>query len=138
MYEDEVAAVVAVRKEEIEADLALARTGLRRAQGDVRDYERQVQVCEALLGLVPRPADGNAADDSMTLHRAMEMVLREAPGRMLRAGDLAAHINERRLYRMRDGRPVEAQQIHARTNNYPHLFTKRGTFITLVEEDHEL
>lgn len=50
----------------------------------------------------------------------------------LRAGDLAARINSRRLYRMRDGRPVEAQQIHARVNNYSDLFEKEGTFIRLA------
>jgi hypothetical protein len=49
----------------------------------------------------------------------------------MRAGDLAAQVNGRGLYRMRDGRPVEAQQIHARVGQYPHVFNKQGTFITL-------
>jgi hypothetical protein len=34
---------------------------------------------------------------------------------------------------MRDGRPVEAQQIHARVGQYPHLFIREGTFIKLAE-----
>jgi hypothetical protein len=63
----------------------------------------------------------------------MAEVLRSAPAGMLRAGDLAAGIERRRLYRMRDGRPVEAQQIHARVGHYPHLFAKEGTFIRLAE-----
>lgn len=50
----------------------------------------------------------------------------------MRAVDLAAEIDRRKLYRMRDGRPVEAQQIHARVGNYPHLFTRNGTFIRLI------
>ena len=45
----------------------------------------------------------------------------------------AAVINSQRLYRMRDGRPVEAQQIHARVGQYPHLFIREGTFIKLAE-----
>ena len=69
---------------------------------------------------------------AMTLHDAMEVVLRDAAHGM-RAGDLASEITRRRLYRMRDGRPVEAQQIHARVGNYPHLFKKVGTFIHLAD-----
>ena len=65
------------------------------------------------------------------LHEAMAEVLRTAPERMMRAGDLAAAIERRGLYRMRDGRPVEAQQIHARVGHYGTLFTKEGTFIKL-------
>jgi hypothetical protein len=34
---------------------------------------------------------------------------------------------------MRDGRPVEAQQIHARVGHYPNLFAKEGTFIKLAD-----
>jgi hypothetical protein len=69
----------------------------------------------------------------MTLHDAMAEVLRGEPGRMLRAGDLAREIERRRLYRMRDGRPVESQQIHARVNHYDEVFTKEGTFIKLID-----
>jgi len=32
---------------------------------------------------------------------------------------------------MRDGRKVEAQQIHARVGHYPELFEREGTFIKL-------
>jgi hypothetical protein len=67
------------------------------------------------------------------LHDAMIEVLQSTPERMLRAGDLAAEINRRRLYQMRDGRPVEAQQMHAHLGQYPHLFAKEGTYIGLVQ-----
>ncbi len=40
-------------------------------------------------------------------------------------------IARRGLYAMRDGRAVEAQQIHARVGQYPELFGKGGTLITL-------
>ncbi len=69
----------------------------------------------------------------MTLHEAMAEVLRTTHEHMLRAGDLAAEVDRCGLYKMRDGRPVEAQQIHARVGHYQHLFTKVGTFITLAE-----
>lgn len=52
----------------------------------------------------------------------------------MRAADLTAEINRRGLYRMRDGRAVETQQVHARVTHYPHLLAKAGTFITLAPQ----
>ena len=42
------------------------------------------------------------------------------------ASELAAQIDHRGLYKMRDGRRVEAQQIHARVGHYPDLFGRDG------------
>lgn len=67
----------------------------------------------------------------VTLHVAMQMVLADAPNRMMRPADLAAAIHARGLYRTRDGRAVETQQIHARVGNYENLFAREGTFIKL-------
>jgi hypothetical protein len=39
---------------------------------------------------------------------------------------LADAVNERGLYRKRDGSPVEVNQVHARTSNYEALFEKNG------------
>ena len=50
----------------------------------------------------------------MKLHDAMIKVLKADPLGMMRAVHLAAAINERGLYRMGDGRPVEGQQVSAR------------------------
>ena len=68
----------------------------------------------------------------MTLHDAMAAVLERAPGQMMRAGDIAAEIERRGLYRMQNGRPVEAQQIRARVGHYGERLTKEGTFIKLL------
>lgn len=68
----------------------------------------------------------------MTLHEAMREVLRSAPGRRMSPRDLCEQINRRGLYRMRDGRPVEVQQIHARCGNYPQLFRRVAGDIELV------
>lgn len=67
----------------------------------------------------------------MTLHEAMLAVLRTAPGARMTARELCDQINRRGLYRMRDGRPVEIQQIHARAGNYSHLFVRVGDGIAL-------
>ena len=129
-FEPEIRSVVTAHLDEIVADLEQARHDLAHRRGQVADLDRRVAQLEGLLALVE--ADPSSAgvrpNDGMTLHQAMVEVLRDAEHGM-RAGDLAAEINRRRLYRMRDGRPVEAQQIHARAGNYGHLFKKVGTFI---------
>ncbi len=63
----------------------------------------------------------------------MAEVLRMAPQYKMRPVDLATEINRRGLYTMRDGRPIETQQIHARVGNYPDMFERDGAFIRLRE-----
>lgn len=128
----ELQPVVAAHIDEIAADLDRARRDLAHHQGEVAALERKVGQLEGLLALVePDSLNRGIPGDGMTLHEAMVVVLRDAE-HGLRAGDLAAEINRRRLYRMRDGRPVEAQQIHARVGNYGHLFRKSGPSILLA------
>jgi hypothetical protein len=130
-YEQEVRAVAQAHFDEIVGDLDRARHDLAKRRGETAELERRIAQLESLVALV-QPDAGDSSDDGMTLHEAMREVLKSAPGG-LRAGDLAAEINRRRLYRMRDGRPVEAQQIHARVGSYGHLFRKVGTFIVAAE-----
>ncbi len=134
-FEDEMRRVAEAHIEEIEGDLDGARRALAQAQGDVADLARRVALLEVLVavrgGGVAAPA---RISDGLTLHEAMVEVLRGEPHRMLRAGDLAREIERRGLYRMRDGRPVESQQIHARVNHYHGMFTKEGTFIKLLDD----
>ena len=132
-YQELVREVAAAHVSEIEADLEQARHTLSLARQEVQLLEHQVAGLESLLQLTSDqrgPSTSARAASGMTLHEAMAEVLRGEPEHMLRAGDLAAEIERR----MRDGRPVEAQQIHARVGHYPQLFTKEGTFIKLVEE----
>jgi hypothetical protein len=124
-----LAQVAQAHRAELEGDLDRARFELSRAEADAQRWRREVDWIEALLGMA---GPGPDAPRSMTLHDAMVQVLASAPVGMMRAGDLAAEINRLGLYRMRDGRPVEIQQIHARVNNYGHLFAKEGTFIKLA------
>ena len=131
-YLAEVRRVVFAHVDELEADLDRAKHALQRARRDSYQLERQVASLESLLELASaRPASSRT--QGMTLHEAMAHVLRDAPLGMLRAADLAAEINRKHLYRMRDGRPVEPQQIHARVGQYPHRFVREGTFIKLAD-----
>jgi hypothetical protein len=57
----------------------------------------------------------------MTLHEALAQILRENGNAPTAARALADAVNDRGLYRTRDGSPVEVNQIHARTKNYQDL-----------------
>lgn len=132
-YWELVGQVAAKHVNEIRGDLDQARYRLRHARQEVTDLESRIGSLEALLALTA--ADhASPVTATMTLHQAMSEVLRSSHEQMMRAADLATEIDRRGLYKMRDGRPVEAQQIHARVGNYPHLFSKVGTFITLADE----
>lgn len=125
-----VSQVVSANRVEIEQDLAAARRIRDQATNDLAEAERRVLSFEFLLSLAddrPAPRGGR-----MSLHDAMRTVLSSAPKRRMTAGDLAREINRRGLYKMRDGRPVEPQQIHARVGNYPELFDRNDRGIGLV------
>lgn len=129
----QIADAVEAHRAELEAELATARSELARARALELDHERDVLVLETLL--LSSQTDQHhreAIASELTLHDAMVVVLNDAPSKRMRAGELAAEINRRRLYRMRDGRPVETQQIHARVGHYPQLLAKAGTMITVA------
>lgn len=132
-YQDEVAKVVAARREELKVDLDAAKRTAESLRAQLAEAERRVQSYEALLAFDPDEARslGEVPVGHVTLHVAMQMVLKDAPNQMMRPADLAAAIHARGLYRMRDGRAVETQQIHARVGNYEDLFERAGTFIKL-------
>lgn len=135
-YFEQVAGVVNARRTEIESDLLAAERILveatsNRVQAEeaFREAERRVNSYRNLLmiadGDVP-DTEERVASDWMKLHLAMEKVLKDAPGQQLTAYEIAVQIEAQRLYRMRDGRSVEPQQIHARVGNYPNMFVRLG------------
>lgn len=137
-YAAAIARIGADHREQIAVDLQHARQDRANARDTLDLAERRVLVLEALLEIGGEPPSGSgptdpqtppsAPDRKMTLHAAMHKVLNESPERKLRAGDIIAEIGRRGLYRMRDGRLPESQQIHARASHYPDLFGKDGPF----------
>ena len=114
----------------IRAALAEARAEL--AALDARRSELQALIVQAETALgEARPP---AATTAMTLHEALAQILRENGNASMSARALADAVNERGLYRRKDGSPVEVNQVHARTNNYQDLFEKDGSLIHLKEE----
>lgn len=126
-------------KDEIRRALALAEQEL--AALDQRRDELTDLIDEArrILGEVPWPAPTplshpSEADSTLTLHKAIEQVLRERGNAWTSARDIANEVNGRHLYWKRDRTPVEVNQIHARTKNYPLLFEKSDGLIRLTSE----
>ncbi len=130
-YSEDIRNVAFAHRVELRGDLDLARAALRRSREEGDGLERQVTSLEALIRLID-DEDFRVEASGMTLHEAMVSVLGESPQGMLRASDLAREINRQSLYKMRDGRPVEPQQVHARVGHYSHLFVREGTFIKLA------
>lgn len=132
-YRDGIAELVAGHRPEIESDLAEARLLRDHAESAFIDADRQVATLEAIVAMTsPAAAPPTVVGERTTLHEAMRKVLQGAPGRRMAASDLAKAIDSRGLYKMRDGRPVEAQQIHARVGHYGHMFERDGQGIRLV------
>lgn len=127
---DLVTQVVKARRAEIEQDLTAARRVRDEATKDLAEAERRVISFEFLLSLATDQTE--EPTERMSLHDAMAHVLASVPANRMPAGDLAREINRRGLYKMRDGRPVEPQQIHARVGNYGDRFDRNDRGIGLV------
>ena len=68
----------------------------------------------------------------MTLHDEIERIL-DQKGSLMNTREIAEEVNNRGNYIKKDGTPVTDYQIHGRTKNYPHLFTRKGTLVGLVK-----
>ena len=66
----------------------------------------------------------------MTLHEAIAEVL-ETAGRAMTTREIADELNRIKTYRKKDGSEIEAFQIHGRTRNYPDLFERDRSLVSL-------
>lgn len=113
---------------EIEAGLEDARSERDLLRSRERELTELIARAEALLG-------HEEVDTRRTLHEAIALVLEEQDNQWVHTRDIAEEVNRRRLYQKRDRSPVETNQIHARSKNYPHLFEKDGPLVRLRTED---
>lgn len=108
--------------------LSAARTEL------VALEERKTQLV-ALIARTEAMQNALRTDGSMprqmTLHEAIAFLIKEGGNRWMSVKELATAVNERHLYRKKDGSPVELNQVHARINNYEYLFEKNGPRVRL-------
>lgn len=68
----------------------------------------------------------------MTLHEAIEQVLKEA-NHPMRVRDIVLEINEKNYYSRSNREPIQASQIYARIKNYPSLFQNINGHVVLVD-----
>jgi septal ring factor EnvC (AmiA/AmiB activator) len=113
----------------IEAGLAEAEHELAALHERQRALEALIARAKAALGEEPEPRRPQAS--RLTLHEAIARVLEENGNRWMTVRELADEVNRKGLYQKRDGSPVEANQIHARTKNYGSLFEKNGPEVRL-------
>ncbi len=119
-------------RREVQAALDAALTERERVEARLRDLDAEIALARKWLGddapAAPAPAGSSG---SLSLHGAMELVLREHGGGGMKPADLAEEIERRGLYRRRDGLPAGSGQVQARVSNYPRLFERAGGLIRL-------
>jgi ABC-type transporter Mla subunit MlaD len=119
---------------QLEEALAQAETELERLDARRAKLIELIGRARAALGVTGRSTSADTKDvRPLTLHEALAQILREQDNAWMTARALTAEVNARGLYKKRDGSPVEANQVHARTKNYAHLFEKDGSQIRLRE-----
>jgi hypothetical protein len=121
----------------LEESRAALEAGLIEAEKELaalreREHELEVLVARAKAALGAEPEPRRFGSERLTLHEAIAIILRENGNRWMTVRELADQVNQRQLYRKRDGSPVEPNQIHARTKNYTALFEKNGPCVRLL------
>lgn len=67
-----------------------------------------------------------------TLHEELVAILRESGRESMTRGELASEVNRRGNYSKRDGSEITDFQVHGRTKNYPNLFRRDGSNVSLA------
>lgn len=70
----------------------------------------------------------------MTLHEAIERLLM-LTGRSMTTREIAKALNEYRWYIKKDKSVITPFQIHGRTKNYPRLFNRQGSLVSLARQN---
>jgi len=74
-----------------------------------------------------------------TLHKAMRIILLERQSYTATTQELSVEIEQRSLYKRKDGNAASARQINARVKKYPALFDFAGPgVVRLVSDSQEL
>ena len=71
--------------------------------------------------------------NTITLHEAIEKVLRQK-GCPMTTTEIANELNKNKWYQKKDSSAIAAFQIHGRTNNYPLIFNRNGSTVSLKSQ----
>ena len=135
-YQMDLSEISKSHRTEIHAALAQAQSELKTAQANFDRATCRVHFLDYLLhSLSEERVDeleesrgSESGTSKLTLHAAMQQVLLASSTGKLKAAEIITEIERLNLYRMRDGRVPESQQIHARANHYPDMFGKDGAY----------
>lgn len=104
------------------------RVAVVAAEVELAECRRKCAELESILSRARLVADleeePRTNQKTQTLHDAMLTVITGRP-QGLTARELATEVNQRGLYRRRDGRALDAVQIRARVGQYSSLFARR-------------
>ena len=73
----------------------------------------------------------HSINKDMTLHAAIEKLLQQT-GRQMTTQEIADCLNKNKWYQKKDGSQITEFQIHGRTRNYPLLFNRKGSTVSLA------
>jgi hypothetical protein len=122
---------LAVNRDAVARALPIAEQELARCRA--RCAQLELEIRHAKLVLTADPGTGDAAVGRQPLHEAMVLILQDhAAG--LPAPEIARIVEQRDLYRRRDGGFAGLGQVHARVHNYPKLFVRDRGRIRLRRE----
>jgi hypoxanthine-DNA glycosylase len=77
------------------------------------------------------PMDDRQQNENMTLHEAIEKLLRQT-GRPMTTQQIADELNKNGYYKKKDGSAIQAFQIYGRTRNYANIFERDGSTVSLI------
>ncbi len=69
----------------------------------------------------------------MTLHEAIKLILEEKNVEMT-TKQIAYELNRSKLYSKKDNSLITDYQVHGRTKNYPKIFNRNGSKVSLIKE----
>lgn len=72
----------------------------------------------------------------MTLHEAIEKLLRQV-GQPMTTTEIASELNKNQWYQKKDNSQIDPFQIHGRTKNYPSIFNRNGSTVSLKGQSND-
>lgn len=69
----------------------------------------------------------------MTLHAAIQKLLRQTGGSMT-TQEIAQELTKNNWYKKKNDSKIQTFQIHGRIKNYPHIFERHGSTVSLIKQ----
>lgn len=114
--------------DKLKNDILIIKSDLEKLLYKVNEVESLINSFNKLIKGVPM----NNTTSSITLHDEIREILLKK-GKPMTTSEIAVEVNKRGIYKKKDGSEISAFQIHGRTKNYPLIFTRDSTVVSLKE-----